>query len=490
LLVKIDGDSATTPMEVSTKAHGEVFSPSTTIMDKEGNERMCVSASTALKMFESTAHGTNVKFIASDSTTGSIDVYNIGDGVVDCSNANGKGSGRSSASWNSNNIDFGNFKLIPNRECTSSTYDAMETLSATTTETNGNNNLGDRRRFLTEDDLFDAHQSLRDNVMDKIINGYSDDHGGGNDSINDFNDTSRKLQVNAPAPVPVSPTYYAVQRRDSNPKSQSCYAFVCPNGFVWKSNADSLYFEESTDRDVCCEQVDSNSQSCDVYSCPIGFSLKTNADSLYFEDSTDRDVCCEQVDSNSQSCYAFVCPNGFVWKSNADSLYFEESTDRDVCCEQVDSNSQSCDVYSCPIGFSLKTNADSFYFEDSTDRDVCCEQVDSNSQSCDVYSCPIGFSLKTNADSLYFEDSSSFDVCCGQLGSCDVYSCPTGFALKTNAGSLYLAYFEDSSDKDVCCEQLGSCDVYSCPIGFALKTNADSLSFEDSSSFDVCCVQL
>jgi hypothetical protein len=220
-------------------------------LDKEGNERMCVSASTALKMFESTAHRTNVKFIAFDSTSGSVDVYNIGDGVVNGSNANGKGSGRSSASWNSNNINFGKFKLIPNCECTSSTYDAMETLSTTTTETNGNNDRGDRRRFLTEDDLFDAHQSLRDNVMDKIINSYSDDNSGGNDSINDSNDTSRKLQVNAPTPVPVSPIYYAVQRRDSYPKSQSCYAFVCPNGFVRKTNADSLYFEDSIDYDVC-----------------------------------------------------------------------------------------------------------------------------------------------------------------------------------------------------------------------------------------------
>jgi len=167
---------ATLPVEVSMKAHGEIFTPSNSITDETGAERKCVSAGTARKMFESATKGTNAKFVETNSASGAVDVVNM-EGSGSC---NADGSEPYAASWNNEEIKLGSMSLVPNVECTAA------------------GNTGSGRRHLSQSDIMERHRELRDFVVHTFIEGK--DGGDVNDETS-MNHMGRRLQDSEEATV-------------------------------------------------------------------------------------------------------------------------------------------------------------------------------------------------------------------------------------------------------------------------------------------------
>jgi hypothetical protein len=147
-----DEDDHIKAQEVTTKAHGQMFSadvilPDVGINSNRTTTNMCVSAETAADMFSSTAGGTKTSFLARDQKSpGSLEVYNLDD-------AAGMGG---DVTWNDDTIQFGNkFKLVPNPACASAVSAA-----------NG-------RRLSSppsEEALYESHRELRDLVTSNLMN--------------------------------------------------------------------------------------------------------------------------------------------------------------------------------------------------------------------------------------------------------------------------------------------------------------------------------
>jgi len=131
------------PVEVSVKAHGEIFSSDGTYVDVEtGKSSICISATTAKDMFESVTFGTNAKLLSRDANSSNIAVYNL-EGIC-----NSDGSQPSTASWEDDAIVLGSIALVPSLDCT-------EIVTSVTEEDGG-------RRHLSESQMMDDHRALRD----------------------------------------------------------------------------------------------------------------------------------------------------------------------------------------------------------------------------------------------------------------------------------------------------------------------------------------
>jgi len=159
------------PLEVSMKSHGEVFTPTNSIIDATGTEKVCINDETVRKMFVSATKGTNAKFMQTDSTTGKVVVLEMAGNTCPTTD----GSPNHAASWNNEEIQLGSMVLVPSMECTEAASDG--------------------RRSLSRSDLMEHHRMLRDHTIHTHILGK--DGGDVNDDTS-MNAMGRRLKEAKP----------------------------------------------------------------------------------------------------------------------------------------------------------------------------------------------------------------------------------------------------------------------------------------------------
>jgi len=218
------------PLEVSMKSHGEVFTPTNSIIDATGTEKVCINDETVRKMFVSATKGTNAKFMQTDSTTGEVVVLEMAGNTCPTTD----GSPHHAASWNNEEIQLGSMVLVPSMECTEAASDG--------------------RRSLSRSNLMEHHRMLRDHTIHTHILGK--DGGDVNDNTL-MNAMGRRL-------AEAKPIKYSLESKDggSSELKKSTDTGAEENVDMDSNPMDATTYQQTCD-DLSEQCVATHQQKCD-----------------------------------------------------------------------------------------------------------------------------------------------------------------------------------------------------------------------------------
>jgi len=266
------------PLEVSMKSHGEVFTPTNSIIDATGTEKVCINDETVRKMFVSATKGTNAKFMQTDSTTGEVVVLEMAGNTCPTTD----GSPNHAASWNNEEIQLGSMVLVPSMECTEAASDG--------------------RRSLSRSDLMEHHRMLRDHTIHTHILGK--DGGDVNDNTL-MNAMGRRL-------AEAKPIKYSHESTGggSSGLQKSTDAGVEENVDVDSNPMDATTYQQTCD-DLSEQCVATHQQKCEDLSEQCVDAINKNLDNQYGPDCTKFDqLGCSQFVGNGPKCAALCSGTG------------------------------------------------------------------------------------------------------------------------------------------------------------------------------------
>ncbi len=244
-----------------------------------------------------------------------------------------------------------------------------------------------------------------------------------------------------------------------------------------------------------CGDRDPSQDGNQRYPCPEGWSYKSSANSLT---SPSRTRCCTppaaatcgDTNPSKSGSQQFSCTGALVYKSSASK---SRNPSESVCCEcrsGYEGRSPNC---RCPAG----KEEDNGQCVDAPQlqRAATCLDTEPSQNGNQKFSCTGGYSYKTSSNSL---TNPSRARCCAPPATCldtepsqngnQKFSCTGGYSYKTSSNSL------TNPSRARCCAPPATCldtkpsqngnQKFSCRGGYSYKTSSNSLTNPSRSR---CC---
>ncbi len=283
----------------------------------------------------------------------------------------------------------------------------------------------------------------------------------------------------------------------------ACSTFLCPAGFVNKTNKENLECAEAFCRTRGTEPESfgygtegwgQGEPKLDLYRCcDYANTSFTYVEHTRFEDGTWKAKVEGGHGCLSQKCYEKAFTENFQhmicnWNSGAcNACDFCQVHDTALPDKAKFGVREGC-TRACKNYLYLKPN-------DPKRLNICqhrfcdhCEFCKNSRATCDSHECPVGFTKKSNAAELHCDGPT-----CGTHGDTRTCCNPLGFDQKTNCHQKCSRYitnekFEDRADRfcswemcngcDFCQNNKATCDTFTCPTGLSLKENAATIHCE------------